>query len=239
MAAAACMPRKLSRIAFRLYEKRMLPGSFLSRFGVSLFGVLPISLFIGVMIASAGVAVHPPIAFIATPLVCSGEVEVESQNYSYRPGQSGVTRTIYCLSGSAGGKPAREDITTKAIGASFLAYSAIAFLLLRFLVVPPLRRRLAGMFRWQGARGAPDAGVTGGGAAGAGVDLKSILAQVAEAVERGGAKVTVRNHRFGMPDGPADDDPAERLAQLKRLHEQGLISAADYEAKKAEILSGI
>jgi len=43
---------------------------------------------------------------------------------------------------------------------------------------------------------------------------------------------------------PAQGDPAgdgsdfvERLAQLKHLRDQGLISAEDYEAKKAEILS--
>ena len=208
---------------------------------LTLLVVLPASLFIGVMIASAGVAVYPPIATVATPLVCSGEVEVESQNYSYRPGQSGVTRTIYCLSENAGGKAAREDITLKTIGAAFLVYSVIAFLILRLLVVPLLRRRFAGVLRRAGIRGAPDAGVTGGGGAGTGVDLQSILAQVAEAVERGEAKVTVRDHRFVAPggDGPADDDPAERLAQLKRLYDRGLISAADYETKKAEILAGL
>ena len=134
----------------------------------------------------------------------------------------------------------------KAFGAAFLVYSVIAFLILRLLVVPLLRRRFAGALRRAGIRGAPDAGVTGGGGAGAGVDLQSILAQVAEAVERGEAKVTVRDHRFVAPggDGPADDgdghaDPAERLAQLKRLYDRGLISAEDYAAKKAEILAGL
>lgn len=244
MAAAACMPRKLSRIAFRLYEKRMLPGSFLSRFGVSLFGVLPISLFIGVMIASAGVAVHPPIAFIATPLVCSGEVEVESQNYSYRPGQSGVTRTIWCTtSAAAGGKPAREDITLKAMGAAFIVYSAIAFVLLQLLWMM-MRPRVTGLFRVPGRSAAAGEGFGGGGLGGAGVDLPSILAQVAESVKSGEAKVTVRNMAFDLRDdgGPGDaegEDPAERLERLKRLYDQGLITAAEYQAKRSEILAGL
>ena len=83
-------------------------SSFWSRFGVTLLGVLPVSLFVGLMFATAGVAVHPPLAFVATPFVCDGIAEVESQHYSYRPGQSGVTRTLWCVREGEGGKPVRE-----------------------------------------------------------------------------------------------------------------------------------
>lgn len=206
----------------------MRERSFLSRFGVTLFAVLPVSLFVGLMIGTAGVAVHPPIAFIATPLVCAGEVEVESQNYSYRPGQSGVTRTIWCVTRGEGGKPARDDITFKAIGASFLVYSAIAFVLLQLLWWM-LRPRFAGLFRRKVPRAAQIAGL----------DLSTILSQVAEAVERGDAKVSVRNMTTDLRDGdgPAGDDLAERLATLRQLRDQGLITAAEYEAKRAELLS--
>jgi hypothetical protein len=59
-------------------------------------------------------------------------------------------------------------------------------------------------------------------------------------VKSGEARVNVRSMDVSVPpDGPSDDDSAERLAQLKRLYEQGLITAADYEAKKAEILAGL
>ena len=204
------------------------------RHGLILIVVLPVSLFIGLMLATAGVAVYPPIAFIASPLVCSGEVEVVSQNYSYRPGQSGVTRTFYCASGNVGGKPVRDDITFKAIGASFLVYSAIAFVLLRLLLVP-LRRRVAAAAR----RIAAPSPTIAGAAPGPRADLQSILSQVADAVKRGEARVRVHGADFGVPPGTAGEDPAERLAQLKRLHDQDLITAADYEAKKAEILSGL
>ena len=34
-------------------------------------------------------------------------------------------------------------------------------------------------------------------------------------------------------------DIAGRLARLKALHDRGLITARDYEAKKAEILAGL
>ena len=217
----------------------MQSASFLSRFGLTLLAVLPASLFVGLMFATAGFAVHPPLAFIATPLVCAGEVEVESQSYSYRPGQRGVTRTLWCLSDDGGpaGKPAREDITGSAMLAAFAVYSAIAFVPLQLLAWR-LRRRVAGLFRWKGARVVPGGGAAG--AADAGVDLSAILAQVAEAVERGDARVTVRNMEVGARDegGPVDEeDPAERLVQLKRLYDRGLITAAEYQAKRAAIVS--
>ena len=223
----------------------MQTASFLSRFGLTLLGVLPASLFVGLMVATAGFAVHPPLAFIATPLVCSGEVEVESQSYSYRPGQSGVTRTLWCLGDDGGGtgKPAREDITGPAMLAAFAVYSAITFVPLQLLAWR-LRRRAAGLFRWKGVRIPPGPG--GAGAADAGGDLSAILAQVAEAVERGDARVTVRKMEVGTRDeggpvdegGPTDeDDPAERLVRLVRLRDEGLITLAEYQAKRAEILS--
>ena len=210
---------------------------FFSRSGCVWLIVLPVSLFIGLMIATAGMAIYPPVTGIATPLLCSGEVAHESQRYSYQPGQQGITRTIYCRTGGA--KEAGEDITMKAVGLSFLLYSAIAFVLLFFIVMPLLRRRFARAIE---STRAFTTGATPGatGAAASSVDLHSILARVAEAVRSGDGKVVVRNMSFDAPDGPGDDaDAAERLGLLRELRDQGLISAEDYEAKKAEILSGI
>jgi hypothetical protein len=43
-----------------------------------------------------------------------------------------------------------------------------------------------------------------------------------------------------QPREPADEsETARRLAELKRLYESGLIADEDYEAKKAEVLSGL
>jgi cytoskeletal protein CcmA (bactofilin family) len=36
---------------------------------------------------------------------------------------------------------------------------------------------------------------------------------------------------------PANDDPAQRIAQLKSMLDEGLLTEAEYEAKKAEILA--
>jgi hypothetical protein len=190
--------------------------------------ILPASLFIGLMIAGPGTAVYPPVSTWTAPLICSGNVEVDSNYYSVRPGENGVSRTIYCVSGE--GKGARSEITWSAIGVAFLVYAAIAFLALRFLVAPWLRRRADRALLSVGIRSPSDPGAPASAA-----DLRAILAQVSEAVGRGGANVVVRHAQVDLSgDG---DDLVERLAQLKRLRDQGLISAADYEAKKAEILS--
>lgn len=180
------------------------------------------------MIAGPGTALYPPVSTWAAPLICSGNVEVQSNYYSVRPGESGVSRTIHCVSGE--GKGARTEITWSAIGLAFLIYSAIAFLALRFLVAPWLRRRAERALLSAGIRSPSNPGAPASAA-----DLRAILARVSEAVGRGGANVVVRQSDFDLSgDG---DDLAERLAQLKQLRDQGLISAEDYEAKKAEILA--
>ena len=209
---------------------------FFSFRGVMLFFVVPVSLFVGTMIATAGTAFWPPVTALATPLICPGEIAYESQSWSYRPGQQGISRSIYCVEGDA-----REDITMSAIGVSFLVYSAIAFVVLGLLALA-----MRGRFRRTGE--APDLlrgfginGPTHARATESPVDVGSILAMVSEAVERGNARVVVRDVTVGDPaQAKSDDtDPAERLAQLKRLLEQGLISGEDYEVKKAEILSSL
>lgn len=208
------------------------------RFNLTWMVVLPASLFVGLMIASAGTAIYPQLTGLATPFICPGTVDIRSRGASYRPGEYTVTREISCV--AEDGK-AREDITLKAVFASFVVYSLIAFVLLRVLVVPLLRRRFRDRLEGAGLRFAPRSGP--GPDPGAPVDLDDILARVSDAVAQGRANVVVRNMRFGAPgpDAPGDapGDPAVRLAELKALRDQGLITAADYEAKKAEILAGL
>lgn len=191
--------------------------------------VLPVALFIGLMIATAGMAIYPRVTAVAMPLICAGKADYVSTGYSYRPGQYGVQRTIYC---DEGGR--REEITMTAIGVSFLIYSAAFFLLLQFVARPLIRRRYRDTLDAVRARVPPGAGSSAAQGAGGMVDVQDILARVSEAMRRGEANVVVRGMAL---DADGDDDPAGRLAQLKALRDQGLISAADYEAKKAEILS--
>ena len=57
---------------------------------------------------------------------------------------------------------------------------------------------------------------------------------IAAAMRQG--NVTVGTMSVGSPP---HGTVADRLAELQQLHESGLISDADLEAKKAEILSGL
>jgi putative oligomerization/nucleic acid binding protein len=193
------------------------------RFSATWLAVFPASLFLGLMIATAGTALYPPVTRIAAPLVCpGGTLDYRSHGASYRPGEHIVTRTVLCRSGPAGSKGGERDVTLQAVGAAFLVYSAIAFILLRFLGLPLLRRRFRAML--EAPPGLPPAAAP--------FAVQEILERVREAVERGGGSVAVRDAATGD-----DDDPAARLARLKALRDRGLITASDYEAKKAEILS--
>lgn len=218
--------------------------------GCAWVAVASVALFIGLMIASAGVAIYPRVADPAARLICAGTVEYESFGASYRPGEYTVTREIWCRTGE-GKAAAREEITLRAVGVAFLLYSAIAFVLLvalayavrrrtRHLLTPPA----AGGTGWTMRTADPprEADVMTAAGPASPADISSILAKVAEAVERGGANVVVRNLRHDSAAGDADEpepSPAERLERLKALLDQGLITAQEYQAKRAEILSGL
>jgi hypothetical protein len=181
--------------------------------------VLPLALFIALMLASAGVAIWPKMAAPGAAILCGGgEVIYESHGASYRPGEYTITRELYCRTGE--GKEARRDeITFQAAGISFLLYAAIVFLLLQFVARPLLRRRVKRTL---------EAAQSGAPAAAAG--LGGLLGRVAQAAARGAAAREA-------PAAEEEGDAAERLARLRALRDQGLITALDYEAKKAEILS--
>jgi hypothetical protein len=192
--------------------------------------VLPLSLAFGFMIAGIGTAMWPPVSVWAAPLACSGTIDVQSDHYSTPSGGSGVSRHILCISG-AGKDEARDEITFTAIGIAGLLYSAIAFVLLLVFAAPRMRRSAAARM---------SASNFGGGISARGVaspaELQAILGQVAEALQRGQADINVHSVTIDGADGA---DPGARLAQLRQLHDAGLIDDADYEAKKAEILSGL
>lgn len=216
--------------------------------GCGLVIVTCLSLFVGLMIATAGVAVYPRIAHPGAALICAGEVIYESHGASYRPGEYTVTRQIHCQTGS--GKDANSDeITFRAIGVAFLIYSAGSFVLLILLGLL-LRRRTRDLIQAPTAGGpgwtvrtanAEGESVATADGPASPVDISAILAKVAEAVERGGPNVVVRNMSFDAADDGEGQplDPAERLARLKQLYDQGLISAAEYQAKRSEIISGL
>ena len=200
--------------------------------------ILPVSLFIALMIATAGFAVWPQLAGPGAAIVCgSGEVVHQSHEYR-RPGEYSLIRQIHCQTGT-GKQAVREDVTFSAMAVSFLIYAAVLFLLLQFVVRPLAARRLRRKMAALGL-GTPAQPGNWPGAAAPSVDLGDILGRVQDAVRRGEAEVRVGNVSMDSTgDADGGGDVAARLARLKALRDQGLITARDYEAKKAEILAGL
>ncbi len=200
--------------------------------------ILPSALFIALMLATAGTAIWPKMAAPGAAILCgTGEVVYVSHGASYRPGEYTVTRQLYCQTGE-GKSAAREEITLQAAGVSFLIYSLVTFLLLQFVVRPLVRRRWRRRMEALGI--ARPSAFAQPGTPAQPVDLGDILTRVSEAVQRGEAHVQVRNVSVDTPDlATGGGDIAARLARLKSLRDQGLITAQDFEAKKAEILSGL
>jgi hypothetical protein len=84
------------------------------------------SLFIGfVLISIAGGAIFPSIHKLTAPLICRESVEIETIQYSYKPGQMGWEHHIYCANESG----ERKEITFPAIGVTGLIASAILFVI--------------------------------------------------------------------------------------------------------------
>ncbi len=90
-----------------------------------LLAMLPISLFCGLMVASIGGVIYPPVVQVTTPWVCDGDSQLHTRDYSYKPGQHGTSMVFTC---SEDGED--KDITMKVFGAATLLYSAISCALL-------------------------------------------------------------------------------------------------------------
>jgi hypothetical protein len=216
---------------------------------------IPAALLTGLMIATAGIAVYPPLANVAAPLVCDGRLVAESQSWQVRPGESGITRTFSCQAeGNA------RDVSLRTIFAAFLVYSVAAFaLILPFMLL--LRRKLDERIdEWEevaapaipAAPGEPARDTDSLHEAARGGDISAILSLVADAVKNGKrdnvpirrTTLDARGDAQGDRDaeratGDHDGDAAARLAELRDLFDRDLITEADYRGKKAEILDQI
>jgi hypothetical protein len=143
------------------------------------------SLFVGFVLISVALgAIFPSIHKLAAPLICKGSVEIETFQYSYKPGQVGWEHHIYCAS-----EEGRKEITFPAIAVTGLIASAILFVI-----------ALIGMRN--------------------GIRLPENFGSLAKDLKR------------NKKDGSALD----RLSELKKMYDENLISKAEYEQKKAEIM---
>ena len=172
-----------------------------------------------------------PVTSWAAGAFCSGKVIDDSDAYTTQSGGSGVHRHIVCVTGE-GKDETRDDITFDGIGLAFPLYSALIFAALLIFAAPRMRRKAEARDSWS-SFGDFDGGNDGGNE-GAPQGLQDVAALIAAAMRQG--NVTVGTMTVGSPP---HGTLADRLAELQQLHASGLISDADFEAKKADILSGL
>ena len=95
--------------------------------------------------------------------------------------------------------------------------------------------KMAGFTKFNVASSIPLAAQNEGGLAGIGAGLGA-GAMLGQAMAQGMAGVTGQQAAPAAPAAPAEASIEERLAKLKGLLDKGLISAADYDSTKAELL---
>ncbi len=178
---------------------------------------LGISLFLGTMIGVAGGALFPALTHIAAPLICSGKLETVSSPYSYKPGQYGVTRELFCV----GDDGSRQLMTVKGLFLSSLIY-AIALFALWPLLMMPLRYMLS--------RGARRAGSFAQG------KLRGFASPETTTSAKAWPIKGIRIETVRQP-GPTTDTIEGRIRELARLRDVGAITREDYETRKREILA--
>lgn len=184
---------------------------------VSLTVQLVTSLFLGTMIGVAGGAVFPALTHIAAPLICNGKLETVSSPYSYKPGQYGVTRELFCISDDG----SRQPMTARGLFFSSLIYAIALFALWPLLMLP---------FRYLLSRGARRAGSYVEDKLGGFASPETTTSAWTRHIK--GIRIeTVRQ------PVPAADTIENRLRELARLRDVGAITPEDYEIRKREILS--
>ncbi|MGO4562133.1 SHOCT domain-containing protein [Rhizobiales bacterium 3FA27D7] len=183
---------------------------------LSLTARLVISLFLGTMIGVAGGALFPALTHIAAPLICSGKLETVSSPYSYKPGQYGVTRELFCV----GDDGSRQPMTARGLFFSSLIYAVALFALWPLLMLS---------FRYLLSRGARRVGSY------AEDRLRGFVSQ--ETTTPTWAR-PIKGIRIETVRQPAPADTIEdRLRELARLRDIGAITPEDYETRKREMLS--
>lgn len=174
-------------------------------------GLIPlagVSLFTGLMVASVGGALYPPLTRIAAPLACDGEFSIETYTYSYKPGQRGSGYQTICVDRATG---ERKDVSLPTFLWNSAIFAGVAFvplLLLAWLLVGKLRHA-------SGSLKPPSLGNA----------RTAIFKQFLDNLPRTG------------PTTSDDRSVEERLRELRHLRDKELIDANDYETRKAEILA--
>ncbi|MBB5708439.1 MULTISPECIES: SHOCT domain-containing protein [Sphingopyxis] len=183
------------------------------RWGCGLSALILVCAFCGLMVASAGGAIHPPLVTVAAPYVCDGTVETQSRSYSYKPGQQGIARNIFCL--DLDGR--QRDITLRTIGAAAVYYTLLflSAALVLILLLPLVKSRRA-----------------------ADADPPIIAEFRGALADRLRIDADIVRRAAWAPDASRESVEG-RLRHLQSLRDGGLISEEEYQVKRMEILASL
>lgn len=221
----------LRRIWIRVFFWLCRDTRFWVRFikgGLCLFSGLMLSVIIGVFYQDAWMP--------GAHLLCDGQVDVASQDFSYKPGQQGTNLSLICT--DAEGQQVR--ITLASIFLSALLYGVALFVLLELIGLMTRtfwRNALTGKVEATMAPPRPP------GTAGF---VEKIL-QRAHAAKQASASASKQGFRTadvsvtvnGRPIDSGAGDLVERLQKLKQLREADLIDQSEYDVKRQELLDSL
>lgn len=228
--------------------------------------MIGIGMFIGLMLATAGGAIYPPLWKVGVPLACDGPTSFQSQAYSYKPGQSGVSRSVTCMNPVDGSS---QEITGTLVALSTLIYgSALSVLLLLFGIpralakrhrngtatvraAPPGRTDIDELVqRLQQRPGTTTRSYVTVNGQPVDVEVASDVSQLLQSIAKSNPQVLTSDSnehdiqaifsKIASSQRRTASNPEildEQLRQLKRLYDQRLITDAEYASKKADLLS--
>lgn len=185
-------------------------------------------------IAIGAGAAYPPLNYIAGPVVCPhGQMTVESTVYRPYPGRTITTRDWFCTDPSTGAQRSLNFFEIDLV--SGLVYGLALFVLVVLFVwlLPKARAALRGEATAEReAQADPVLSAV--------EELKKDYVRRATRMDDGQLaqlEETVRKARAG--GGSSSGSSARRLKELENLRASNLITQAEYNQKRAEILKSL
>ncbi len=186
------------------------------------------SLFMGVTACSIGVgAAYPPLNYIAAPVVCpGGKMSVNSTVYNPYPGTTVTTEDWICTNTATGAQTPLSIFKISLVAG--VVYGLLLFLLIVVLYPVAARRFLY--------RGQTDQSYAAE-ASSANQQANERRARDEEDLEQRVLGQIQQKERSGGASGSGNSE--SRLRELERLRTSNLITQAEYDRKRAEILNSI
>ena len=102
-----------------------------------LSGAAFMALFAGMMLAIAAGVLLPRIALVATPIVCDGQVRIESQSYVLPPNQHGTVRHAWCTQADG----VQKEVTTRLLVGATVIHAGVVMMVFQWLRLWALLRQ--------------------------------------------------------------------------------------------------